>query len=124
MSSEPRWIAPRIPAARSIRIPGKLDDVWQQSRARWFRVSSRGPEEHESHELPELDPDCRFERRDRRHRHRACDVGYDARGSIAKAVDDDPAEKAGKDDRNEVEEDREPGQRRAPGGDEHVPGNG
>ena len=32
-SSEPRLIAPRIPAALHPH-PGKLDDVWQQSRAR------------------------------------------------------------------------------------------
>ena len=73
-----------------------------------FRVAR----EYETHELPELDPDCRCERRDRRHCCRASDVGNDARGSIAKAVDDDAAEEAGEDDRNEVEEDRESGQRR------------
>jgi len=56
-------------------------------------------------------------------RYRACarEIRDDARRPEPKAVDDDPAEDSGEDDGQEVEEDREPGQRRAARCDEDEP---
>jgi hypothetical protein len=100
----------------------QLDDIREERlpRRRSGRVEER-TEEHEGHELPELDPDGGVEQGDRGDRAGACEVGDDARRSEAQAVDDHAAEERGQHRRKEVEEDREGGVRGASRRDEHEP---
>ncbi len=102
---------------------GELDDVGEQRGAcRRSRGVEERADEHERHQLPDLDPDRRVEQRDRRDGCRAREVGDDTRPAESEAVDDDTAEERRKHDREEVEEDDERGERRAPGRRQHVPG--
>ena len=120
---EPCWIAARIPLARSMRAPASSTTSGRSAaRAVAPGASRSAPSEHERQELPELDPDRRVQERDRRDGRRAGEVGDDARRPEAEPVDDDAAEEGREHDRQEVEEDGEAGERRAPGRGQDVPG--
>ena len=124
-ADQDRGLLDRAPDARCPlhADTGELHDIGKERRAGGCarRVEQRA-EEHERHQLPQLDPDGRVQQGDRRDTGRAREIGDDARRSEAEPIDDDAAEEPGEDDGQEVEEDREPGQSRAAGRDEHVPG--
>ncbi len=109
--------------ARALHPHGReLDEVRKE------RLSCGGarrvqecPQEHERHELPELDPDGGVEQRDCCDCRGARQVGDHARRTKAEAVHDDAAEERGKDGRHEVEEDREGGEGCASRRDEDEP---
>ena len=113
-------------AGRSLHSDvGELDDVREERcpGGRTGRVEQRS-DEHEQHELPDLDPDRCRKQRNGRDGSRAREVGDDARGAEAESIDDDAAEEGSEHDRQEVEEDGERGERRAPGRREHEPRDG
>ena len=102
---------------------GELDDVRKEGcpRGRARGVEQRA-EEHEQHELPDLDPHGCIEQRDGCDGRRARKVGDDARRTEPEPVDDDAAEEGCEHDREEVEEDDERGQGRAPRRRQDEPG--
>ena len=124
-AQERRSLLDRRPdAARTLHgHPGRLDDVREERRARGGsrRVEQRA-EEHERHQLPELDPDRRVQEGDGGDGAGARQVSHDARCTEPETIDDHAAEEPGEHDREEVEEDGEPGEGRAPGRHEDVPG--
>ena len=102
---------------------GELDEIGDESRSRSGAgcVEQRAQKD-QGHELPQLDADGRVQQRDRGDRGGAREVGDDTRRPEPEAIDDHAAKKPADDERQEVEEDGERGQRRAARRREHEPG--
>jgi hypothetical protein len=100
----------------------QLDEIGQQRGARRrARSIEECAHEHEREQRPELQADGRVQQRDGRDCRGARKICDDARCPKPEAVHDHAAEEGGDHDREEVEEHRERGQRRAPRGRQDEP---